>query len=158
MQDLARYLRILWRADKIIADIHLRRLLTRTGLVSFAGLIAAFGLLMLNVAGYLALGQIWGQPWAAAAMGLFDFGVSLGLVLLATRSKPSHELELALEVRSMAVQGLEAEVAALHAELAAVRTELTTLVRHPLDSALPALIGPLTGIILKSLKSSRERT
>jgi hypothetical protein len=163
MDNVVRHLRILWRADSIIADIYLRLLVTRSGLISFAALIAVFGLLMLNVAGYLALEQIWNRIWAAAAMGLADFVVALLLMVTATRSKPGRELDLALEVRGIALRGLETEASAVQSEVLALRDEfrdakvnLTKFVKHPLDTALPALIGPLGGIVLKSLKKQRD--
>jgi hypothetical protein len=162
MDNLVRHLRILWRADTIIADIYLRLLVTRSGLVSFAGLIAVFGLLMLNLAGYLALEQVWGRVWAAVAMGLIDFFISLLLIVIAARTKPGRELDLALEVRSIALRGLENEAAAVQAELVALRDEfravkenLTRFVKHPLDTALPALIGPLGNLVLNSVKKRR---
>ena len=162
MDNLVRHLRILWGADSIIADIYLRLLVTRSGLVSFAGLIATFGLLMFNVAGYLGLEQVWGRVWAAVAMGLIDFVISLLLVVIASRSKPGRELDLALEVRGIALRGLEDEAAAVQAELVALRDEfraaranVARFVKHPLDTALPALIGPLGGIVLKSLKKPK---
>jgi hypothetical protein len=165
MDNLVRHLRILWRADSIIADIYLRLLVTRSGLISFAGLIAVFGLLMLNVAGYLALEQIWGRVWAAVAMSLIDFVISLLLVMIAARTKPGRELDLALEVRGIALRGLEHEASAVQAELVALRDEfhdvkakLTRFVKHPLDTTLPTLIGPLGSILLKALKKPHERS
>jgi len=149
--NLVRHVRVLWRAESIIADIHMRVLLGRSRLISLAGLIAVFGLVMLNVAGYLALGQVWGQVWAAVAMGLIDFSIAVVLVLISMRSKPGRELELAHEVRDMALSRLESDVSA-------VQANLTRLVRHPLDVALPALIAPLGSIVLKSLKKRREGT
>jgi hypothetical protein len=165
MDSLVRHLRILWRADSIIADIYLRLLVNRSGLISFAGLIAVFGLLMLNVAGYLALEQIWGRVWAAVAMSLIDFVISLLLVMIAARTKPGRELDLALEVRGIALRGLENEASAVQAELVALRDEfhdlkanLTRFVKHPLDTTLPTLIGPLGSILLKALKKPHERS
>ena len=142
-----RHLRILWRAESIIADIHLRLLLSRSRLLSLAGLIAVFGLVMLNVAGFLALGQVWGQVWAAVAMGVIDLFICAVLVLVAMRARPGRELDLAHEVRDMALDRLEGDVA-----------DLSRFVKHPLDAALPALIGPLTSIVVKSLKKRREET
>jgi len=158
LDQVVRHLRVLWRADSIIADIHLRALASRSRLISLAGLIAVFGLVMLNVAGYLALGQVWGQVWAAVAMGLLDFSLSGLLLLAGARSKPGRELELAHEVRKMALGRLEDDLSEVQAELVGLRTSLTRLVRHPLDAALPALIGPLTSIVLQSLKKRREKS
>src|SRR5512136_3187470 len=126
--NIVRHLRILWRAESIIADIRLHLLMSRSRLISLAGLIAVFGLVMLNVAGYLALGQVWGQPWAAAAMGLIDFLICGLLVVVAMQSKPGRELELAHEVRDMALSRLENDVSAVQAELVSLRTSLTRMV------------------------------
>ena len=65
------YINSLWRIDRIIADIRMRHLLVSLGLRAFAALIAAFGLLMLELSAYFALVQIWsadfrrGHSWRA---------------------------------------------------------------------------------------------
>ena len=41
-ENLVKHLRVLWRTDKIIADIRMRHLLAGLGLRAFAALIAAF--------------------------------------------------------------------------------------------------------------------
>ena len=45
----------LWRAESTIADLRFRQLLTGAMLKSFAGLIAVFGLLMLDLTAFFAL-------------------------------------------------------------------------------------------------------
>ena len=55
MQLAFRHLRILWRAERVIAETRLRILLRRSMLYALAGLIAVFGLAMLNVAAFYAL-------------------------------------------------------------------------------------------------------
>lgn len=54
-ENLIKNLRILGRTDRIIADVRLRHLLIGMGMPALAALIAAFGLLMLELAGYFAL-------------------------------------------------------------------------------------------------------
>lgn len=48
-ENAVKNLRVLWRTDRIIADIRMRHLLVGLGLRAFAALIAGFGLLMLEV-------------------------------------------------------------------------------------------------------------
>ena len=48
-EAIVKHLRVLWRTDRIIADIRMRHLLVGLGLRAFAALIAAFGLLMLEL-------------------------------------------------------------------------------------------------------------
>jgi hypothetical protein len=56
-----------WRTDRIIADIRLRHLLIGMGIQALAALIAAFGLLMLQLAGYFALVRM--APLLQASFG-----------------------------------------------------------------------------------------
>ena len=53
-ENVVKHVRALWRTDRIIADIKLRHLLMGLGLRAFAALIAAFGLLMLELSAYFA--------------------------------------------------------------------------------------------------------
>jgi hypothetical protein len=55
-ENVVKHLRALWRTDRIIADIRLRHLLVGLGLRAFAALIAAFGLLMLELSAYFRPG------------------------------------------------------------------------------------------------------
>ncbi len=46
-ENIVKNLRLLWRTDRIIAEMRLRHMLVSLGLRAFAALIAAFGLLIL---------------------------------------------------------------------------------------------------------------
>ena len=72
-ENVVKNLRALWRTDRIIADIRMRHMLVGLGLRAFAALIAAFGLLMLELAAYFALVQIWSAISAAAILGAVNF-------------------------------------------------------------------------------------
>jgi len=141
-------LRALVRANSIIADIHARSLVTRSGIAGFAGLIAAFGLVMFGLAAFFALEQAWGPIWAAVAIGAASFVVALALVLIAGRIRPGRDLELARDVHKAALDGLIADGRALEEELAKLRDAVT----HPLDALIPGVIVPLAGIVLNILK------
>jgi hypothetical protein len=54
-----------WHTDRIIADIRLRRLLIGMGIRALATLITAFGLLMLQLAGYFGLVRMAPLPQAS---------------------------------------------------------------------------------------------
>ena len=70
----------------------LRSVMRRTGLFAFAGLIAVFGLAMLNVAAYFALAPIWGDALAMLAVAVADFVIAGILIAIAaataTRPRP----------------------------------------------------------------------
>src|SRR5208282_4462753 len=100
IDNVLRNLRVLWRAESIVAEIRLHVIAARSGLRAFAGLIALFGLAMLNLAGYFALARWWEPVWAASAVAVVDFAVAGVLVLVAAQMKPGRELDLAVEVRN----------------------------------------------------------
>jgi hypothetical protein len=144
-ENIVKNLRVLWRTDRIIADIRMRHLLIGIGLRAFAALIAAFGLLMLELSAYFALVQIWSAIEAAAILGALNFVLATILFMIAARPPSGRELELATEIHGTSVDALQLEARALQAELSG-------MIHHPLNGILPLLIVPLITIIIRSLK------
>lgn len=151
MQIVFRHLRILWRAERIIAETRLRVLLRRSMLYAFAGLIAVFGLAMLNVAAYFFLHTYWGPIWAALAAALGDLVIALVMVLIALAIRPGPELPAALELRDISMQGLEAELGPLQDRFA----WLSRAARDPFDTVLPAILIPLITSIMRGLRKGK---
>ena len=147
-ENIVKNLRVLWRADRIIADIRMRHMLIGLGLRAFAALIAAFGLLMLELSAYFALVQVWSAIIAAAILGGVNFMIAAILFMIAARPPAGRELELASEIHNSAVDALQIEARA-------VQSQFSGMVHHPLNSALPMVLVPLITIIVKSLKKSR---
>jgi len=75
-ENVVKNLRVLWRTDRIIADIRMRHMLVGLGLRAYAALIAAFGLLMLELSVYFALVQVWSAISAAAILGAVNFAIA----------------------------------------------------------------------------------
>jgi membrane protein implicated in regulation of membrane protease activity len=144
-ENIVKQMRVLWRTDRITADIRLRHMLVGLGLRAFAALIAAFGLLMLELSAYFALVQVWSAIWAAAALGGINFVIAAILFLIAGRPPSGRELELANEIHGTSVEALQLEARALQGEVSG-------MIHHPLNGILPALIVPLITIIIRSLK------
>ena len=151
MQVVFRHLRVLWRAERIVAETRLRVLLRRSMLYAFAGLIAVFGLAMLNVAAYFFLRGLWGPIWAALAAAVGDFVIALAVVLSALAIKPGPELPAALELRDVSMQGLEAELAPLQDRFA----WLTRAARDPFETVVPAMLIPLITSIMRGLRKNK---
>jgi drug/metabolite transporter superfamily protein YnfA len=149
MDRLFRHLRFFWRAESVIAHIHVRHLATRSGFAAFAVFVGLLGVIMLSVAAYFALEPLWGRVWSAAAVGGFHIYLSSMALMIANRMKPGRELELAGEVRHAAMEALEDDAQAIQSEVAAI----AHAVRHPLDAAFPGLVVPLIGVVLKALKT-----
>jgi len=147
-ENVVKHLRALWRTDRIIAEIRMRHMLVGLGLRAFAALIAAFGLLMLELSAYFALVQIWSAISAAAILGAANFVIAAVLFVMGGRPPAGRELELATEIHGSAVEALQVEARTLQAQF-------TGMVQHPLNSVLPLVLVPLITIIVKSLKRSR---
>jgi len=143
-ENIIKHLRVLWRTDRIIADIRLRHLLIGLGLRAFAALIAAFGLLMLELAAYFALVHIWSAIIAAAILGVINFSIAAVLLAIAGRRPSGREVELANEIHGAAIEALQVEARALQAQV-------TGAVHHPLSALLP-LLTPLVAMTVKSLR------
>jgi hypothetical protein len=144
-ENVVKHLRLLWRTDRIIADIRLRHLLMGLGLRAFAALIAAFGLLMLELSAYFALVQIWSAISAAAILGAVNFIIAAILFAIAARPPSGRDLELASEIHGASIDALQLEARAL-------QSQVTGVIHHPLNGILPLLIAPLITIIIRSLK------
>ena len=141
-ENVVKHLRVLWRTDRIIAEIQMRHLLIGLGLRAFAALIAAFGLLMLELSAYFALVQIWSAISAAALLGTVNFAIAAILFLIAGRPPSGRELD---EIHGSSIDALQIEARALQSQVSAA-------IHNPLNSVLPLLIVPLIRIIVKSLR------
>jgi hypothetical protein len=144
-ENVVKHLRVLWRTDRIIADIRMRHMLVGLGLRAFAALIAAFGLLMLELSAYFALVQIWSAISAAAILGVVNFVIAAILFAVAARPPGGREIELANEIHGSAVDALQLEARAL-------QSQVSGALHNPLNGILPVLIVPLISIIIKSLR------
>lgn len=144
-ENVVKHLRVLWRTDRIIAEIQMRHMLIGLGLRAFAALIAAFGLLMLELSAYFALVHIWSAISAAAILGAVNFAIAAILFLIAGRPPRGRELELATEIHGSSIDALQIEARAL-------QSQVSGAIHNPLNSVLPLLIVPLITIIIKSLK------
>jgi membrane protein implicated in regulation of membrane protease activity len=147
-ENIVKQLRVLWRTDRIIAEIRMRHMLVGLGLRAFAALIAAFGLLMLELSAYFALVQVWGAIPAAAILGVVNFVIAAVLFVIAGRPPSGRDLELATEIHGSAIDALQGEARAL-------QMQFTGMVHHPLNSVLPTVLVPLITMIVRSLKKSK---
>jgi hypothetical protein len=164
IDNLIRDLQVLRKADLVIGKIWLIVLLRRFGLVALAGLIAVFGLAMANVAGFYGLQASVDPVWAASIVALIDVAIAGLVLLLAVRSRPGPELELAFEIRKMAVDSIQSDAHELKrmfdvmgGEIKDLKSNISQLIRSPLDTAAQKLLIPAALSIIKGFRSKRER-
>jgi hypothetical protein len=147
VEGIIKNLRVLWRADRIIAEIQLRRTLVGLAAKTFAALFAAFGILMLELASYFALIQIWTAIAAAVALGVFNLLLAGLIFLIASRKgRDSGEYEVAMALHNSAVETLQ---------LQARSFEAARLSTHGLETILPSLVVPAIGLLVKSLRQRK---
>lgn len=148
LDTLVRNVRVLLRADLIIAEIHLRRAATKSGFYAVAGVVGGFGLVMLGIAGFLALESLYGPILAAVITGGGALVLAALLALLGARVRPGRELGLATEVHAAALAAVNNDLQAAGASV----SRLAAFVRNPLDSALPAVALTLLNTVLKGFR------
>jgi len=162
LDNFVRDIQILQKTDALIARIWLGVVARRFGLYAFAGLIAVFGLGMANVAGFYALQTVIGPVWAAAIMAIVDFAVAGVVVLMASNSRPGPEIDLALDVRKMAIQSLQADmqdvklaIDSIGQQIRDAKTSVVQLMHNPLDAAAQKLLLPAVLSIVRGLRSRK---
>ncbi|MDQ0505543.1 hypothetical protein [Xanthobacter agilis] len=148
LDTLVRNVRVLLRADLIIAEIHLRQVATKSGFYAVAGVVGGFGLVMLGIAGFLALETLYGPILAAIITGGGALVLAVLLALIAAQVKPGRELGLANEVHAAALAAVNNDLQVAGAGV----SRLAAFVRNPLDSALPAVVLTLLNTLLKGFR------
>jgi|EndMetStandDraft_2_1072991.scaffolds.fasta_scaffold32668_4 cytochrome c biogenesis protein CcdA len=146
-EGIIKNLRVLWRADRIIAEIQLRRMLVGLMAKGFAALFAAFGILMLELAAYFALVQVWTAIVAAVALGVFNLLLAGLILLIASRKgRESAEYEVAMALHNSAIETLQ---------LQARSFETARSSTYGFETIVPSLVVPAIGLLVKSLRQRK---
>ena len=148
---LVHHAHLVWRSERIIAELRLKQLLVSLGLQALAALVLAFTLLSFEIAAYFVLVQIWSASAAAAILGFGNFVIALLLMLLALRRPAGRELALAKEVHQDAVMAFAAELQ--QAEATAPISLLGAL-----ESAAVPLLLPLIPLVIQRLRKHRAES
>ena len=165
IDHLLRDLQVLRKADLLIGKIWLGVFARRLGLFAFAGLIAVFGLGMGNLATYNGLQPSLGLIWSAAVVAIADLAIAAVVLLVASKSRPGPEIDMAFEMRRMAVQfmqesarDLKLTVDAFTQQVRTAKDNVAAVVHNPLDVAAEKLLVPAVLSILKGLRSKKEHS
>ena len=158
-------LQVLRKADLLIGKIWLGVFARRLGLFAFAGLIAVFGLGMANLAAYNGFQQPLGPIWSAAVVAIADLVIAAVVLLVADKSRPGPEIDMAFEMRRMAVasmqdnaRDLKLTVDAFTQEVRIAKDNVAAVVHNPLDVAAEKLLVPAILSIIKGLRSKKEHS
>lgn len=148
---LVHHAQVVWRSERIIAELRLKRLLGNLGLQALAALVLTFALLSFEIAAYFVLMQVWSASGSAAILGVCNLVIALLLMLLALRRPAGRELALAKEVHQDAVTAFGAELQ--QAEAAAPASLLGAL-----ESAAIPLLLPLIPLMIQRLRKHRNES
>jgi hypothetical protein len=162
IDNLVRDFQVLRKADVLIGRIWVNVIARRFALFAFAGLIAVFGLGMANVAGFYALQASMGPVWAAAIVAIVDLAIAAIVLTVAVNSRPGPELDLAIDVRKMAVEAIQTDtrdlkltVDALGQQIREAKENLVAFTHNPLDVAAQKLLIPAALSIIRGIRSKR---
>jgi len=142
---LVHHAHLVWRSERVIAELRLKRLLGSLGLQALASLVMMFALLSFEIAAYFALVQVWNAIASAAILGLCNLAIAGLLMLLALRRPAGRELALAKEIHQDAL-------IAFTAQLQEAETAAPASLRAALESAAIPLLLPLIPLVIQRLR------
>jgi hypothetical protein len=143
---LVAHLRAIWRTERNIAELRLKRLLTNLGLQAFAALITACALLLFEFAAYFALVQRWDAIWSAIALGSFDLVLAGFVIILAVRRPLARDLALATEMHQQAVAAFEADL----------NNRASDSLRAAIENAIIPALLPLIPLVIERLHRHKK--
>lgn len=163
MDDLVLKFRILLRAESAIRSSQIRLAVRQARLTSVGLVLALLALGMLNVSIYSALEPRIGGSTGALLLAIVNGVLALILILIAGRMKTGPEVEMAEEIRELAITELAADADQLKQEVQQVRSDVQGIsdgFRRLLSGDLTRLglpnLSPLVGVLASSLKSRRK--
>jgi hypothetical protein len=156
MKRMMRNARLLWRAETMLGAQRVAALAQRSSVMALSALMAAFGVAMLNLAAFLAFAPEWGDVRAAFAIAGADFLIAIGLIVLLRVWPTGAHVAAIVQVRDLALEELESDVARIEGVLANKGAELRHFVSHPIGSLAPGALLALTKSILTTLRTPRR--
>jgi len=156
MSRISRNISIILRTERLIAQRNMTVLAKRAGFFAAAGLAGGLAIIMLNVAGYLALASVMSKPLAALVIALINLIVALILAAIANSVSAEADTAPVAELRDMAIGDIEAEVQDMMSEARETVRDLRTVSRDPLGTIAPGLVTMIASAVLKHQKNRKE--
>lgn len=163
MENLVKNMRILWRSERLVAEMELKAHMRKAGLVAGAILVFLAALAMADLALFLWLRQLYGSVSAGLIMAGLNLALGIMLLLLASTQKTGPETDMVREVRDMALEEIEAEAKSVQQELKDLRDDVRAVGRSvkgfahdPIGSIAPNVLAPLLAGVLKGLTKRKK--
>ena len=109
IKNVARSARLYARSEAMVAEIRLRSFARKLAFTVLGILTAVMGLAFLNLAAFLYLQIFLGPVITPLAIGLANFVIAGLALVLALRSHPGPDLDMAKDLRNVASRSLEDE-------------------------------------------------
>ena len=149
IDNMIQSLRLLAKADAMIAEAAFKARLSEIVFRAAAFCIGVFGLVMLGMAIFFVLRDLWGIIWAAVAVGLGSLAFSALLVAFSAYRRPRNDLQIAHDMHKMAFDSLVAEARLAGSDFADVRGLLHNA---RMGGMLVGIAAPLLSLLLRFLK------
>jgi hypothetical protein len=154
VDNMIQSLRVLVKADAMIAEAAFKTRLSQIALHGMALGIGVFGLVMIGLAIFFALQDIWGTIRAAAAVGLGCLMLAGVIVAVSSLRRPARDLQLAQDMHKMALESLIEEARLAGQDFSSIRG----LVRSAAQGTLLGSIAPIISLLLRLLNRSGAAT
>ncbi len=157
MSRISRNISVVLRTERLIAQRNLAIVVKRSGIFAAAGLAAGLAVIMLNVAGFLALSEMMSKPLAALTVAGVDLIIAMILALLANSLSAQEDTAQVAELRDIAIADIEAEIQDTLSEARATMNGLRNVGRDPLSMIAPGLASAVVNALIKHLKSQKDK-
>lgn len=162
MNPIARNVSTLWRLQRSLNEAELRRTSKRITMTVIAGAVCFLALVMLNIAGFSALTNSYGNAFSALAVAAIDVLVAVILIVAAQSIKLAPETDTVRELRDSVLADIEADAQTVQNELVQLRddvksigSQVSSFASDPLGN-LPSLLIPAINAFTKVARSSKK--
>ncbi len=158
MNRISRNISIILRTERLIAQRNLSVIIQRAGFFAAAVLAAGLSVVMLNVAGYLALSAMMSKPLAALVVALVNLLVAIVLAALANSFSAQADTATVAELRDIAISDIESEIQEAISDARRTAKDIQQMSRDPLGAIAPGLVGVIVNALLKHLRSTSKQS
>jgi len=143
MNDFLQKLQILARIELAILRIDVQTAYRQTFLYAVGIVLILLAVAALNVAIYMALSESFGYDWGALIVAILNAVLAVVIIIIAGRTKPGPEADMAKEIRQFAIAEINNDVEKVYRNLDEVKTDVQRI-----RTGFNSLIGKDGGTLL----------
>ncbi|GEM_PF-718110 len=156
MKQSAQYLRIIAHSQTALLKVQARRAIRSLIFLSLGLCFALLALLVLNIAGFIALEEMLGALVAGLSVGFVDLLLAGILLRIALKTEPeSSEEKLAREVSALSLASLEKDMSGIRKEVHQFTSDVGRL-RSAITFITSGLTGPLQFLLDLLVRGNRS--